>query len=417
MRLFRFLLILLPAFLLIACNEEPDETENFDPVIISPDSLDAYLDQNLEIIIISGNPEALSLLEIYINNALAAVSEEETLSYVWITDSIIEPCEYQIKAVAHDTEGNARESKMLIRFNFHSPEFSTLDALNILYDSVLVAAQIEDIHKMGEFSLFVCYSPTLPVILENYPNGIHQHDQWKPGDTIEFQLAGLKSNTDYYFCFAYQGGEETVYSETKMFHTHPFYTNQGSFTDERDQREYATVTLNGQTWMAENLAFLPEVYPPDSNGGYWVYEYDGYDTEEAKAAEQYSRTGALYNYETACNVCPSGWHLPSINNWTELETFIGADLSVDPLDFDYSAGVWRLLSPDMNGNNESGLNILAGGWRDPQGMFVFETYAGKNAGFWSTFPYTPRLFNQYGLSRRDADPMTGYSVRCVKDNP
>ncbi len=32
--------------------------------------------------------------------------------------------------------------------------------------------------------------------------------------------------------------------------------------------------------------------------------------------------GFLYNWKTACEVCPDGWHLPSDDEWKELEMFL-----------------------------------------------------------------------------------------------
>jgi hypothetical protein len=44
----------------------------------------------------------------------------------------------------------------------------------------------------------------------------------------------------------------------------PFEANSGTFTDERDGREYKWVKIGDQIWMAENLAYVPYVCAPDS---------------------------------------------------------------------------------------------------------------------------------------------------------
>ena len=63
---------------------------------------------------------------------------------------------------------------------------------------------------------------------------------------------------------------------------------------------------------------------------YYVYGYDGTNVSEAKSSENYDVYGALYNWEASKISCPNGWHLPSDEEWMELETGLGmneADLN------------------------------------------------------------------------------------------
>ncbi len=71
---------------------------------------------------------------------------------------------------------------------------------------------------------------------------------------------------------------------------------KGKYVDPRDKKEYKTVLIDGQLWLAQNFAYKPE------SGNYWIYEND------EKNLEKY---GYFYDWETAKQACPNGWHLPS----------------------------------------------------------------------------------------------------------
>ena len=81
----------------------------------------------------------------------------------------------------------------------------------------------------------------------------------------------------------------------------------GSYTDARDGKVYKTVTIGKQTWMAENLAFKAAT-------GCWAYNNNETNVK---------MYGYLYDWETANNVAPAGWHLASDKEWNKLTDFLG----------------------------------------------------------------------------------------------
>jgi uncharacterized protein (TIGR02145 family) len=86
--------------------------------------------------------------------------------------------------------------------------------------------------------------------------------------------------------------------------------NNNLFVDPRNGKNYRTIKIANQIWMAENLA-----YKPDS-GKYWAYDND---------ISSVTKSGYLYNWKTAKQVCPSGWHLPSKDEFTILLNQYGGE--------------------------------------------------------------------------------------------
>ena len=101
-----------------------------------------------------------------------------------------------------------------------------------------------------------------------------------------------------------------------------------TFTDPRDGKKYKSVKIGKQVWMAENLNYKTKGGKCFGEGGKFTQRYYEGETEEktlSKAEVQANCTnhGRLYNWETAMKACPSGWHLPSKEEWETLLEFAG----------------------------------------------------------------------------------------------
>lgn len=190
----------------------------------------------------------------------------------------------------------------------------------------------------------------------------------------------------------------------------------GRFYDSRDKHYYNYRLIGTQTWMAENLAYLPEVDPPstgsDDSRHFYVSGYEGTDVSEAKRQANYATYGVLYNYPAAMVVCPPGWHLPSDNEWKVLENFLGANAGFHLK----SKTGW---TNQGNGDNSSGFMALPGGDRLENLGF---TGPGSEAHFWSTGLATGEgawtralLYSDHEFYRFAEVRRSGYSVRCLKD--
>jgi uncharacterized protein (TIGR02145 family) len=179
----------------------------------------------------------------------------------------------------------------------------------------------------------------------------------------------------------------------------PSTVTRGTFVDKRDQAPYPTVTIGSRTWMARNLNF--------ASAGSSCYEHG-----PARCATY----GRLYTWEAARRACPSGWHLPTDQEWTALVVAAGGSGAAGGA-LKASLG-WNA---DGSGADLYGFQALPGGSRDRSGNCV---NMGSNAFFWSSSAVSMESAWYRGLGwasdvvDRNFDYQDdGFSVRCVKDAP
>jgi len=207
-----------------------------------------------------------------------------------------------------------------------------------------------------------------------------------------------------------------------------------SFIDSRDGNEYEFLTIGTQTWMVENMAYLPSVYPSsrgsDSSPYRYVIAYEGSSVSSAMATDNYSDYGVLYNWEAAKIACPTGWHLPSDDEWNTLSSYLidngygndgsGADIgkSMASTSGWNSSTIPGTLGNDQATNNSSGFQALPSGLLDSSGDF---STLGIIAYFWSSTPRESGTawnrglgWNYDGLGRGFDYYRVGNSVRCLQ---
>ena len=132
------------------------------------------------------------------------------------------------------------------------------------------------------------------------------------------------------------------------------------------------------------------------------------------------------------NIAPAGWHVPTDDEWKQLEMYLGmSQEDADDSDWRSSGNVGGKLketgtthwsSPNTGATNESGFTALPGGCRSYFDDGDFDMI-GINAGFWSSTA-TIRDSDSWGRLLTDIDSgilrngdakQVGHSVRCVKD--
>lgn len=217
------------------------------------------------------------------------------------------------------------------------------------------------------------------------------------------------------------------------------YTTKGqplSVTD-YDGNSYETVAIGNQIWMAENLKvthyndgqpvpLLPEARDWAATGEGAMCFYQN------KAKELGEKLGALYNWYAVNSgkLCPKGWHIPSDQEWMELEKNIGLDaatvsisgargwsLQLDGKLKSAEKGAWH--TDRSYYTNETGFSALPGGYRTHSGTFQL---IGQFGHWWSATEASPtfawkRHLSYYRdfINRNTMLKNSGLCVRCIKD--
>ncbi len=204
-----------------------------------------------------------------------------------------------------------------------------------------------------------------------------------------------------------------------------------------DNNSYRVVTIGTQTWMAENLRVahyndgtaIPLVtvntaWQDSSNAGnpaYTWYNNGNYVTGYGAPAPEYS---ALYNWYAIDilsngnrNVCPTGWHVPSDAEWTNLTNHLGGASVAGGKIKETGLGHWN--NDNTGATNESGFSEIPGGYRFDNGVF---SSIGSSAGWWSSLQsgddaWLRLLYNSDDNVYRDVSAKGwGLSVRCLRDS-
>jgi uncharacterized protein (TIGR02145 family) len=174
-------------------------------------------------------------------------------------------------------------------------------------------------------------------------------------------------------------------------------SGQTKLTDKRDNNVYSTITIEGTTWMAENLKYKV-------NSGTICFDND---------INNIPAYGILYNWESAVNSCPTGWRLPT---GTEFQNLI---------DYYDQKETWGETTSD-----QSSFRIQLGGMQDYEGVFSEMDESGY---YWTSIEYDSSNAEYFcyllidgkpiiDISRKaDIEDIHGteksnkYSVRCIKN--
>jgi len=194
-----------------------------------------------------------------------------------------------------------------------------------------------------------------------------------------------------------------------------------------DGNTYQTVKIGDQWWMAENLNVIHyrngDIIPHISVESTWAGLTSGAYCEYGDIAAY----GRLYNWYAVSDprdIAPVGWHVPTDDDWKQLEMYLGmsqaqADVAGDMRGTDEGSklkepGTEYWHPPNSDANNESGFAARGAGCRYDFGMKYLQ---GDLAFFWcSDLPMTRILATNFSQVARDTyTERHGFSIRCVKN--
>ncbi len=204
-----------------------------------------------------------------------------------------------------------------------------------------------------------------------------------------------------------------------------------------DGNVYKTIKIGDQWWMAENLKvtkyrnghFILAI----TNDVEWENSATGTYCDYENNNDNHKTYGFLYNWfviSDTGNIAPLGWHIPSDEEWKELELKLGmSETEVNKSGWRGTNEGEKLKKESPEGwttyenvwaTNESGFTALGGSCR------LFNGVAGqpglKQTGFWWTRSESDSVAFYRYLDYKNANVFRGvisknygFSIRCVKD--
>ncbi len=190
-----------------------------------------------------------------------------------------------------------------------------------------------------------------------------------------------------------------------------------------DGNIYRTVVIGSQVWFGENLKSTKydngEPIQEVTGETQWLNLTSGayceYDNNPANTPVY----GLLYNWHAvkdSRNVCPTGWHVPTYDDWTELVDFLGGESAAGGKLKEKGIAHW--ISPNAGATDDYGFTALPSGYR-MDGTF---RQPGYYAVFWSsteedaTDGWILTLISSSTQSYLESAYKTdGLSVRCIKN--
>lgn len=200
-----------------------------------------------------------------------------------------------------------------------------------------------------------------------------------------------------------------------------FSSNAQTTVSDADGNQYNIVTIGTQMWTKENLKTTKYSDGTDidlvEENNAWSNLFTGAYCQYPAYGDTY---GNLYNFYAVAdsrNICPTGWHVATYDEWNTLATYLGGQSVAASKLKETGIGHWG--EPNTDATNESGFTAFGGGYRKYDGVFYNILDAGY---FWQgtetgdSYAWYSNMDPSSGyLYITDNDKKDGMSVRCIKN--
>ncbi len=179
-----------------------------------------------------------------------------------------------------------------------------------------------------------------------------------------------------------------------------------------DGNVYPVTRIGDQIWMAENMRLETGIYCSDDE---WINENEAY--------------GLLYNIQTADEICPDGWHLPSVEEFDQLFAYVAeatGDTTSSPIIA--NSPLWSEEPNEYrDASGFSAVPTRLTTYLDGSSCIFMEPHPGsEGALFWTSTIQTnlkrkylsldSSFHDYYSMDPNAEYPIPG-SVRCIMDSP
>jgi uncharacterized protein (TIGR02145 family) len=338
-----------------------------------------------------------------------------------ITD-LAESTTYYVRAYATNSNGTSygNEEDFTTTDVAELPTVETTSIAELFVDGATITGNVTSDGGAEVTDRGVCWVEygTTPTISDNTVSG------GSGTGIFSCNITGLESNITYSVRAYATNSVGTNYGTQMNFLTlsddpNAEWVPGEEWIDTRDEHAYGTMQIGDQVWMTDNLNHgkrIDGIYHSEKNGYVekYCYDDDEFNCDYYGGLYQWDEMMQYSTYESSQGICPSGWHIPSDNEWKQLEMYMGmSETSAD------STNVWR-------GTYEAFYLYEAGFISTFPGMCYYTDgefyYAGDYIYIWSStqygddFAYERVMGTYYSNIWRSAFYKTnGYSVRCVKD--
>jgi uncharacterized protein (TIGR02145 family) len=200
-----------------------------------------------------------------------------------------------------------------------------------------------------------------------------------------------------------------------------------------ENRVYTPIIIGEQCWLKENMnvgIMINGNDEPSNNGTIEKYCY-------ANVLAYCDMYGGLYKWdemmqyvttEGARGICPPGWHIPTDEEWKQLEGVVDShygypDPQWDGIEFrgydgGYNVKTTALWANDGDGADLFGFSVAPGGYRGLNGFF----YIQESTGYWTSSEavsieswFRQLYYYSDQIWRNATTKEAGFSVRCIQD--